>query len=173
MVRRHAFRTALAVLLGAAMLAAYNVGAVALDKPKGNPILTVNGKISVTNADATAQFDRDMLEAIGMVSFQTSTPWYKEPVKFEGVPLAKVMAAVGASGDRVKAIALNDYSAEIPMEDIKKYNVILALRRDGEYMTVRDKGPIFVVYPFDSDPDLKNQKFYSRSVWQVSKLDVQ
>ena len=45
--------------------------------------------------------------------------------------------------------------------------MILALKRDGEYMTVR-AGPIFIVYPFDSNPDLKVQKYYSRSVWQVA-----
>ena len=107
-----------------------------------------------------------------MVSFSTQTPWYKEPVKFEGVPLAKLMEMVGADGEKVAAIALNDYSAEIPMEDIKKYGVILALKRDGEYMSVREKGPLFIVYPFDSNPELKAQKYYSRSVWQVAKLEV-
>jgi hypothetical protein len=172
MVRRKFVRAVFAAIFGGVMLISVNFAAAALDQPKAAPILTVSGKISVANKDGAAQFDRDMLEAIGMVSFQTQTPWYKEPVKFEGVPLAKVMAAVGASGDRVAAIALNDYSAEIPMEDIKKYNVILALKRDGEYMSVREKGPIFVVYPFDSDPELKNQKYYSRSVWQVAKLEV-
>lgn len=146
--------------------------AASLDQPKADSILTVSGKISVTNAQASAQFDRAMLEKIGMVSFTTMTPWYKEPVKFEGVPLAKLMAAVEAKGEKIVAVALNDYSAEVPMEDIAKYNVILALKRDGEYMTPRDKGPLFIVYPYDSNPDLKNQKFYSRSVWQVAKIEV-
>jgi hypothetical protein len=143
-----------------------------LEQPKDKPILTVSGKIAITNGSGTAQFDRAMLEGLGMVSFETTTPWYKGPVKFEGVPLVKLMAAVGATGQRIIAIALNDYSAEVPMEDAIKYNVILALKRDGEYMPVRDKGPLFVVYPFDSDPELKSQKFYSRSVWQVARMEV-
>jgi len=144
----------------------------ALVQPKEKPILTVSGKIGITNVDGTAQFDRAMLEGLGMVSFTTTTPWYKDPVKFEGVPLAKLMSAVGATGQRIVAIALNDYSAEVPMEDALKYQVLVALKRDGEYMPVRDKGPLFVVYPFDSDPELKAQKFYSRSVWQVSRIEV-
>ena len=93
-------------------------------------------------------------------------------MKFEGVPLAKVMDAVGASGDRLLAIALNDYSTELPMEDSRKYAVILALKRDGEYMPVRDKGPLFIVYNYDSHPELKSQQFYSRSVWQLTRLEV-
>jgi hypothetical protein len=58
------------------------------------------------------------------------------------------------------------------MEDVRKYNVILALKRDGEYMPVRDKGPLFIVYPFDSDPELKNRVYYGRSVWQVARLEI-
>jgi len=161
------------VLPALALVLVAGVGlAASLDQPKADSILTVSGKISVTNAQATAQFDRAMLEKIGMVSFTTMTPWYKEPVKFEGVPLAKLMAALEAKGEKIVVVAMNDYSAEVPMEDIAKYNVILALKRDGEYMTSRDKGPLFIVYPYDSNPDLKNQKFYSRSVWQVAKIEV-
>ena len=155
-----------------AMSAADFAGAGSLSQPTDKPILAVSGKIAVTNKDGAAVFDRAMLEAIGTTSFVTNTPWYKEPVKFEGVSLDKLMTAVGASGERIVAVGLNDYSAELPMEDTKKYNVILALKRDGEYMPVRDKGPLFIVYPFDSNPDLKNQKFYSRSVWQVARIEI-
>jgi hypothetical protein len=173
MMLRSVLRFRAASLFGAVMLLTSNLGgAASLPAPTDKPILTVTGKISVTNKDGTAQFDRAMLEALGETSFSTSTPWYKEPVKFEGVPLAKLLDAVGATGDRIVSIGLNDYSAEMPMEDARKFGVILALKRDGEYMTVRDKGPIFIVYPFDSNPDLKVQKYYSRSVWQVARIEV-
>jgi hypothetical protein len=169
----HALRKlALSLFAAVAVLASGFALAASLGQPAEKPILTVSGKIAVTNKDGVAQFDRAMLESIGMTSFTTSTPWYKEQVSFEGVPLAKVMQAVGANGQRLVAVALNDYSAELPMEDIAKYNVLLALKRNGEYMPVRDKGPLFIVYPFDSNPDLKNQKFYSRSVWQVARIEV-
>jgi hypothetical protein len=164
-------RSVVAFLL-AGLASASAAGATSLPAPEDKPILTVSGKISVTNKGTSAQFDRAMLESIGMVSFETMTPWYKEPVKFEGVPLSKLMDLVGASGDRLVVVALNDYSAELPMEDVRKYEIILALKRDGDYMPVRDKGPLFLVYDFDSDPALKNQKFYSRSVWQVARLEV-
>jgi hypothetical protein len=149
-------------------------GAVAemLPTPSGEPILSVSGTIAQTNAGAEALFDRDMLEALGTVSFETTTPWDKERVRFEGVPLGRLLDRLGASGSRVIAVALNDYSAELPVEDARRYDVILALRQNGEYMPVRNRGPLFIVYNFDSDPELKSQKFYSRSVWQVAKLEV-
>jgi hypothetical protein len=168
-----ALRAVAAPLTVAAILTAANLsGAASLPAPTDKPILTISGKITVTNKEGTAEFDRAMLEALGETSFSTTTPWYKEPVKFEGVPLAKLMDAVGATGDRIVSIALNDYSAEMPVEDARKFGVILALKRDGEYMSVRDKGPLFIIYPFDSNPDLKAQKYYSRSVWQVARIEI-
>lgn len=146
--------------------------ASALGTPTERPILTISGKIAVTNKDGTAQFDRPMLEALGMTTVETTTPWYEGKVKFEGVSLDKLMKQLGATGQRVAVVALNDYTTEIPMEDFRKYNVILALKRDGEYMPVRDKGPLFIIYPFDSNPELKTQTYYVRSAWQVARIDV-
>lgn len=167
------FGRALGAVVGAVVLAiAAFAGAASLPAPDEKPILTVVGSIGVTNKDGAAQFDRAMLEALGPVSFETTTPWYSGPVTFEGVPLAKVLKAVEAKGKTLVAVALNNYSAELPVEDAMKYNVILALKRNGEYMSVRDKGPLFIVYPYDSVPELKNQKFYSRSVWQLSRIEV-
>jgi hypothetical protein len=166
--RRAVLPAAGLLLLGARGLAA----ASPLPAPAEKPILTISGKIATTNADGTAIFDRPMLEQLGMVSFQTTTPWYSGVTKFEGVPMVKLLAEVGAKGTRLIVSALNDYSSEIPIEDFARYGVILALKRDGEYMPVRDKGPLFIVYPYDSAPELKSQKFYSRSAWQVKSIEV-
>ena len=83
------------------------------------------------------------------------------------------MKTVGAQGHTVTAIALNDYVTTIPIEDFAKYGAILALKRDGTYMSVRDKGPLFIVYPYDSNPDLQSQTYFGRSAWQVMKLIIE
>jgi hypothetical protein len=56
--------------------------------------------------------------------------------------------------------------------DFSQHGVLLALKRDGNYLTVRDKGPLFIVYPYDSDPALKSPRYYGRSAWQVARLVV-
>ncbi|MBO9135220.1 MULTISPECIES: oxidoreductase [Rhizobium] len=150
-----------------------SANAGSLPEAKNETILTISGNIENTNAGLDAQFDRDMLETLGLETVETSTPWYDGKVRFEGVSLQKLMTLVGAKGSTVTAIALNDYSCVIPLEDFKKYHVILALKRDGKYMAIRDKGPLFIVYPYDSDSQLQNQLYYTRSAWQVAKLRVE
>ena len=144
-----------------------------LSKPTGKTLLTLSGHIENTNAAGKAVFDLASLEKLGMVSFQTTSPWYDGRTRFTGIPLQKLMDYVGAKGSVVKITALNDYTTEIPLSDFKKYNVILALKINGEYMRIRDKGPLFVVYPYDSMPELNNQIYYSRSAWQVSKMTIE
>lgn len=146
--------------------------AAPLTPPKGKVILTISGKIKNTNHGDVAEFDREMIEALGMASIKTNTPWYKGVMTFEGVPMTKLLAAVGAYGTDVTALALNDYSTTIPIADFTSYNVIMALKRDGNYMPISDKGPLFIVYPFDSDSELQQQKYYSRAAWQVARLVV-
>lgn len=143
-----------------------------LAAPKETPILVIEGKIRVKNVGSEAHFDRAMIEALGMTSITTSTPWFNGEVKFEGVLLDKVMQAVGAEGNEVLAVALNDYRTTIPIADFARYGVVLALKRDGEYMPVSDKGPLFIVYPYDSDSELQSQQFYARSAWQLARLIV-
>jgi hypothetical protein len=80
------------LLAGLALpLAARPAAAEGLEAPKGPVILTVSGKIRIFNVGETAQFDRPMLEALGMTSFKTKTPWYDNPVVFEGVRMDKLM----------------------------------------------------------------------------------
>ncbi len=169
---RRSFVNLLGFAAAAGVTGARQAFAGALPAPQGKVVLRMSGMIGNTNKDGTAEFDIAMLEKMGMQSFSTATPWYDGKVTFEGVSMAKLMDYVGAKGTTVQIKALNDYATDIPMEDFKKYPVILALKRDGNYMPVRDKGPLFIVYPYDSDPDLKHQRFYSRSAWQVAQIIV-
>lgn len=143
-----------------------------LAKPTEKPILSISGLIDATNEPGVAVFDRAMIEAIGVEGFETMTPWYAAKVRFEGVSMAKLLKLVGAKGQKITVTALNDYKTDIPVEDFQKYGAILALKRDGNYMPVSDKGPLFIVYPYDAHAELKSQKFYGRSAWQVAKIEV-
>jgi hypothetical protein len=136
------------------------------------PILSITGLISKNAVDGAATFDRESLEALGMESFETKCPWYTGTVKFEGPLMSSVMDRVGATGKTLVVQALNDYTTEIPMDDFTRFRVILAMKRNDEYMSVRDKGPLFIVYPYDSDTELQSQLYYKRSAWQVARMIV-
>ena len=165
--RRHLLATA------AALAALPLASRAALSEPKGRVVLTVSGRIGIRNAGDAARFDMDMLAALPQHSFSTKTPWYPQAHKFTGPLLRDVLAAVGAQGRTLRAIALNDYKVELPVEDATRYPVVLARLLDDRPMLVRDKGPLFIIYPFDSDESLRSERYYSRSAWQLKVIEVE
>lgn len=162
-------------VMAATLTIGFAFGAYADDipLPEGDIILTISGKIANTNVGTTAQFDRAMLEGLGLSEIQTRTPWYDGEMVFSGVPMKDLLEFVGAEGDSITAVALNDYEVDIPVSDTIDTGVILASRLNGEEMTVRNKGPLFVIYPYGDMSELNNQTYYSRSAWQVTRLEIE
>lgn len=144
----------------------------ALPPPASAVILTVTGRISNTTSGNRAEFDRAALEALGIHETRTSTAWTDGVSTFEGPLLCDLLKRVGATGNRLFAQALNDYTVEIPIDDCRKYPVILALKRDGHELQRRDKGPVWIVYPRDDYPELRSEHINNRWVWQLDRLDV-
>jgi hypothetical protein len=157
----------------AASLVWPGIWAHALDRPAGVVVLTITGRLRTPNAGDRAIFDMAMLEQLPQRSFVTRTPWYPEPKKFTGPLLRDVLAACGAQGSNLRAFALNDYRVDLPFEDAQRHDVLLARLLDDKPMAVRDKGPLFIIYPFDSSAELRNTVYYSRSAWQLKTIDVQ
>jgi hypothetical protein len=147
-------------------------GAEDLAMPAGDTILTVTGAITHTNAAGAAKFDLVMLEALPGQETKTTTPWYDGAQSFSGPLGSALLAAVGATGETLVVTAINDYVTEIPISDFESWPVILATRHNGSAMSVREKGPIFVIYPFDSDQALNAEVYYGRSAWQVKSIEV-
>ena len=86
--------------------------------------------------------------------------------------LRDVLNAAKVSGTTLKAVALNDYQTKIPLEDATKFDVIVAHQMNGAAIPVRTKGPLFIVYPFDSKAELKSTTYYERSAWQLKTIAV-
>jgi hypothetical protein len=160
-------------ILACTLGAFWTFSVMALDKPEGRVILTISGTITQANVGANAEFDMKMLEKLPQKTFTVQTPWYATPVSFTGPLLRDVLAAAGAKGNKIVATALNDYKTDIPFDDAVKFDTIVARLMNDKPMPVREKGPLFIVYPFDTKPELRTEIYYNRSAWQLSGLKVQ
>lgn len=159
-------------LCAAALVASGSARADELPRPEGKVILTIDGEIARTNAPGRAEFDRAMLERIGLVPLSVETPWTSTETVFEGVPTRALLDLVGARGRWVRARAANDYRADIPFSDLIEHDTVLAMRRDGEPMRLRDKGPLWILYADDDRPRVSEGELLARMVWQLTALTV-
>jgi len=165
-------KTASRSLFLAVALLSFVAAAATLPAPQERGILEITGKIANTNSADRAKFDLPMLEKMGISRLKTSTAWTEGQPVFEGVLVRDLLGAVGASGDKVTVVALNDYKVDIPMADFQNFPVILAYRMDGEALRVKDKGPLWIIYPQDDYPELKNKQTQNKWVWQVKEIQI-
>ena len=124
------------------------------------------------DGETVASFSLADLDALEQESFETSTIWTDEAVTFSGVSLAFLLAESGVDGQILSMTALNDYAIEMPIEQIGEKFPIIATRMNGKIMSVRDKGPYWIVYPYDSAAEFQTETIYARSVWQLNRLNV-
>jgi hypothetical protein len=146
--------------------------ATAQDALEGRIILEVSGAISTEDPNGKILFDIEKLESLGLYEIITETPWTDGPVRFEGVRGQDLMDYVGASGATISATAINDYTVEIPTSDFAEFGAIFATRIDGNLMTVRNRGPVWIIYPWSSTPEIQNEVYYTRSIWQLNSFFV-
>ncbi len=137
----------------------------------GDPILTVSGKIHGQDTAKKIQFDLAALEAMGQTEFQTTTIWTDGVLTFVGVSLDVLVDRFDVQGGTILASAINDYVVQIPVSDAVPDGPILAYRVNGKEMSVRDKGPLWLVYPYDTHAKYRTEVVYSRSIWQLDRLE--
>lgn len=123
-------------------------------------------------AGRTHTFSKDDLLALPQETYQTSTIWTKGEKTFTGPTLAAVLDAADAGDGTIAVFAINDYSVEIPREAISDTAPIVALNVDGKALSVRDKGPLWVVYPYDSDVSYRSENIFAYSIWQLVRIEI-
>jgi hypothetical protein len=143
-----------------------------LGEPRGEVILTVTGGIDVTNGDGVARLDRELLLGMGTAELTTSTPFTEGVSTFMGVLASRLLDRLGATGSELRTKALNDYAVTIPVAEIREYSVLLALDRDEQPLSVRERGPLWVIYPWQEYPELDDRVHRQRAIWQLTRIDV-
>ena len=122
--------------------------------------------------DSKVCLSLDELKALEATSFTTTTLWTEGANEYTGVLLSDLLAHLGASGQEIKATAINDYAISIPISDAVEGGPIVAYHQDGNEMSRRDKGPLWVIYPFDSSTEYRSETIYSRSIWQLDRMEI-
>ena len=105
-------------------------------------------------------------------TIKTTTIWTTGEQTFVGVSLGAFLKAIDAKGSKLRATAINDYAVEIPVTDAVTGGPIIAYLLDGKEMSVRNKGPLWIIYPYDSSSDFRTEVIYSRSIWQLDRIVV-
>ncbi len=115
--------------------------------------------------------DSDLL-AMPQITFTTTTIWTDGPLTFSGPSLSHLLEVAGAVNGAVNMVAVNDYKVEMPRDRIEPNAPIIANRMNGAPFGIREKGPLWAVFPFDSSDYYKSEETYSYSIWQLTQIRI-
>lgn len=122
--------------------------------------------------DQTFSLSVQDLRNIAVQDIVTSTIWTEGVHEFTGVPLYALLQHLDVTGSTIQAVALNDYAVSIPLSDARTGGAIVAFAIDGQPIPRREKGPLWIIYPFDQSPEYRTETVYSRSIWQLNRLNI-
>ncbi|UWU23043.1 hypothetical protein N2601_08885 [Rhizobium sp. CB3060] len=140
-----------------------------------NVFLTISGNIGKTTNGAKNAYEMSEREflALPTSTVTTSTPWTPRS-DFVGPLLSRVLGEVDAKGKKLRLVALDDFSVKVDADYLEKYGTILATSKSGIRLTIRDFGPVFVMYPRDSfKNELDTPAAASYLVWQLCGIEVE
>lgn len=142
--------------------------------PTGTVVLTVGGEISKSNVGSTVELDMATIEQMGLVRYVVHDPWLDQDLEFTGVLLSTFLATVGASRDATTVAfrALDDYEVEISTADIERWPIVLATQTNGKAMSLEDKGPTRVVFPYDQYPEIDQLRYKDLWIWQLATIEI-
>lgn len=160
-----------------------------LTQPAGQAVLTVTGAIETTNRgpfdafedgflkhherrfDRAAVFDLAMLEELGLHEVTIIYAGWPRPARFEGPWLKDVLAAVGVSGKDVTIVALDGFATEIGAAELAAEDWLVAIKRDGRYLDLGQRGPLWIVYA-RRDGKAPEQSDEQRWPWAAFLIEV-
>lgn len=136
-----------------------------IDDPS-TPILTV------TDGGVTLAFSRNDLAAMEQTAFETTAPFMPIPRRMEGPSVATLLRAFDPNKtfERMAIAALDSYLVEAEVPALVEEEAILAIRQDGAFLPVADKGPALLIFPFDDRPALQDKRHYGLCIWQIVEI---
>ena len=149
--------------------------AVALFVPSLSEAQTILTRI-VTSPDGTqvkVELTREALAAIPQTTVVTKNDYVEAETTFTGPRVRDLFEEGSIKPDSELVLtALNDFAVTIPASDVLNYDVILATTMDGNEMSVREKGPIWVIYPMSDHKELREARYNDRLIWQLSSVEL-
>ena len=113
-------------------------------------------------------FDWSELESLANTYVPTEEPHpgkIETIANFKGVLVSQLVDMAGIKDDVEEIIFVCDdsYIVAVNFEDIKKYNIILAIEKDEKPIPRTEGGPLFLVFPHSQFPELKEK--YPATHW--------
>lgn len=138
-------------------------------------VLTVYGNININEHNYShLDFTLSELQTLTQANITTAHPWSTEPRHYHGVDMNTLLDSL-FNQQKILSLqleALNDFSIAVNWEQISSYSPILAWQENKRVISRRNKGPLWLILPFDQVPKVQQADFLHFMVWQLRIIRV-
>jgi hypothetical protein len=131
-------------------------------------VLSLSGKVP----GGAVTLTRDEIAKLPQRELTEQPTSFPQPMKFKGPSLSEVLKLAGATGGDITVSAADDYKVDITADEMKTFDPILAIEKDGIRMAPDDFGPFFVMWPFKEKPEIDIEAYQAKAIWSVVKIEV-
>jgi hypothetical protein len=128
-------------------------------------------RLTVSQSE-TIQLSLEELDALDQIEFTTNTIWLSGETHFSGVSLKALLRQFVIKGNKIEMTALDGYAVSMPIADLEDNAPIISTRLNGKIIPIRENGPYWVVFPYDSDKKYQTEINFARSIWQLKHIRV-
>ena len=140
-------------------------------------LVKISGKITNFNSsdNKSLNFSFNDLADIGDHTIKSSNKYVKPPSEYTRPLVRDILSKAGVDSKATTAIisASDGYVVKIPLEDFKKWDVVMAHTVNGVRLTRKTSGPLWNAYPVDKHQELQNDQTYAKMVWNLTKIKIQ
>lgn len=136
-----------------------------------NRFLIVEGKKG-SGCEKSVTLSEQQLRSLPQQTFKTSHTWTNAPEELSGPLLADVLQLACPKPKKIYIRALNEYSVSVAFDKVKKYEPILVMSANGKPLSIRDKGPLWVMINFDRFKEIPERSLDEMLVWQLYYISI-
>lgn len=144
-----------------------------IPQPAGNldQVLIVNTAPTTSCGSKELIFSEKQLKELPQQTFRTKHTWAVEAQEFTGPLLADVLKLICPSAQDIYLRSLDQYSVMVNFQKVAKYQAILALKINGKSLSIREKGPLWLMINTDGYK-VPTRSLDSLFVWQLYYIRV-
>lgn len=106
-------------------------------------------------------------------SIITNTPWHDDLAKYTGVTLENFLQQYGDSEiSKISISAMNGYIVDEDIGTFVNAGAMLVWLMNDHPISVHNKGPIIIVFPWYQNNSLRQDFFTSLAVWHVKSIHI-
>ncbi len=130
-------------------------------KLTGNIALTTPKHIKVTD-----------IEQSSLTEYRVKDPYTKKDTTYKGVLLRDFVKKYGQRNiKKIIMLAIDGYRVEFLIDEWTRWDILLATRKNGSYMGIKEGGPARIVFPYHNSNDIDKVKSHPKWIWQIKKIE--